>query len=115
MDRRLRTKGRIRIPGTTELLLILLEYAWVLTVILNGNSVYHASTGKDYHLLELCVILTVVLIAVNWFTGRIHLAVREAIVAVGLLLVRMPPMPAVTAKVPTDSTSCRRPIPSAPI
>ena len=86
MDRRLRSKGRIRIPGTTELLLLLLEYAWVLTVILNGNSVYHASAQKEYHLLELCVLLTVVLLLVNWFTGRIRVVVREVIVAVGLLL-----------------------------
>lgn len=86
MDRQVRPRGRIRIPGTTELLLLILEYAWVVTVILNGNSVYHASAQKEYYLLELCVLLTVLLLCFNWFIGRIRLVVREAIVAMGILL-----------------------------
>lgn len=86
MEREYRPRGIIRIPGTTELLRIVLEYLWALVVVLNGNSVYHANAAKDYHLLELCLVLTVALLLVNWFVGRIRVTAKSAITAVGIML-----------------------------
>ncbi|MBQ7345427.1 MAG: O-antigen ligase family protein [Oscillospiraceae bacterium] len=86
MERELRSRGIIRIPGTLELLIIFLEYAWALVVVLNGNSVYNASAIKDHHLIELCFLLTLALLLVNWFSGRIRLVTRDAIVAVAMVL-----------------------------
>lgn len=86
MERELRSRAVIRIPGFTELLLIVLEYLWAVVVVLNGNSVYHASAVKDYRLLELCLILTVTLLLLNWFIGRIRVTARDTIVAVAMMI-----------------------------
>lgn len=86
MERELRSCGVIRIPGSTELLLISLEYLWAVVVVLNGNSVYHANAAKDYHLLELCLLVTVALLLVDWFVGRIRVTAKTTIVAVGMML-----------------------------
>lgn len=86
MEKELRPRGVIRIPGTTELLVLIIEYLWALVIVLNGNSVYNASALKDYRLLELSLILTVTLLLVDWFTGRIRVTAKDSVVAVGLAL-----------------------------
>ena len=84
MERNLRTHGVIRLPK--ELAVGVLEYLWALIVVLNGNSVYNANVFRDYHLLELCLLLTAFLLAVLWFTGRIRTRTSWVSIAVGLAL-----------------------------
>ena len=38
-----------------------IEYIWALFVILNGNSVYHASNAHDYHFPVICTFLSLIL------------------------------------------------------
>lgn len=78
--------GRIVIPRCNKLLPLLLEYLWAVMLVLNGNSVYHASSIQDYHLLEKCLILTYLLLAVYLFQKRIRLYSNDLIVSVGLAL-----------------------------
>ena len=58
---------RITSTGT---ILTILEYLWAFFVIMNGNSVYHANANVDFHLLEISLGLTALLLAANIaFTG----------------------------------------------
>lgn len=86
MGRDLRYSGTIRVPSFWDLLLGILEYLWVVAVVLNGNSVYNASALKDHHLMEWCVVLTIALLAVNLFLGRIRLMNRTVIITVFIML-----------------------------
>lgn len=69
-----------------NLLFGFLEYCWAVLVVLNGNSVYHANAVRNYQLLPLCVVMTVVLLAVNILFGRIRIKKRNLLIAVGLCL-----------------------------
>ena len=72
--------------NVNEFLLAVLEYCWVILVVLNGNSVYHANAERSYHLLPLSVAMTVVLLATNILFGRIRIKRRNLIVALFLCL-----------------------------
>ncbi len=86
MERGLRISNSIRLPGLLRLLCFVLEWAWAILVVLNGNTVYHANTLKDYHLLELAVAATYALLLLQLYRGEIRLYSRQMIGAVGLVL-----------------------------
>ena len=44
---------------------VLVEYVWVIFLILNGNSVYHAAANTDYHFPVVCTILSVLLLLIT--------------------------------------------------
>lgn len=68
---RLNEKASGAIRKTADLYLVLLEYLWAAYVILNGNSVFHAS-AKDLHLLEISVALTYALLLSNFMLRRLR-------------------------------------------
>ena len=49
----------------------IIEYIWAFFVILNGNSVYHASAGRDYHFPLICTILSALLLLTISKSSRI--------------------------------------------
>lgn len=79
-----RPRGVIRLPKVSAV--GFLEYLWALVVVLNGNSVYNANVMMDYHLLESCIVLTLLLLVVLWYTGRIRVRASWMGVAVALAL-----------------------------
>lgn len=83
MDRTIKN-GILRLPPFKRLLPLMLEYGWVLLVILNGNSVYHATTQIEYHLLEWSVVVTYLLLGYHLFVGNIRLMSSRTIGAVVL-------------------------------
>lgn len=86
MERGIRISSRIRLPGLLAGLCIVLEWVWTILVVLNCNSVYHANTLKDYHLLELSLAATYALLFLQLYSGQIRLYSRQMIGAVGLAL-----------------------------
>ncbi len=56
---------KIRIPSVSNLLIGILEYLWVIFVILNGNSVYHANSVRNLYLMEGILVLTFLLLSAN--------------------------------------------------
>ena len=84
LERDYRRRGIIRIPRTTVILTTVVEYLWALMVVLNGNSIYHASAYIDYHLLEYGILLTMALLVIYRFTGKIRL--ETSWVALGVFL-----------------------------
>ena len=82
-QQRIRHKNGIK---PASLLLAVLEYCWVLIVVLNGNSVYHANAEKNYYLLELCVLMTIVLLVAEYGFGPLRIKVRNLLICVGLVL-----------------------------
>ncbi len=63
-------KIRIRIPSAARLLIGAVEYLWVIFIILNGNSVYHANSVRNLYLLEIVLILTFLLLVLNFLFYR---------------------------------------------
>lgn len=86
MEIGLRINSRLRIPGLMRLLCVALEWAWAVLVVLNGNSVYHANSLKDYHLLELSVAVTYALLLLLLYSGQIRLYSSQMIGVVVLVL-----------------------------
>ena len=66
------------------MLIAVLEYGWVLVVILDGNSVYHASATRNYYLLPLSIVMTVALLAANLLLNKIRIKKRNLSIAIGL-------------------------------
>lgn len=56
---------RVRIPSAPRLLIGAVEYLWVIFVILNGNSIYHANSNRNLYLLEIVLVLTFLLLMMN--------------------------------------------------
>lgn len=56
---------KIRVPSVADLLIGSLEYVWVILVILNGNSVYHANSVRNLYLMEGILAVTFLLLAAN--------------------------------------------------
>lgn len=56
---------RIRVPSVSDALIGGLEYLWVILVILNGNSVYHANSIRNLYLMEMILLLTFLLLGAN--------------------------------------------------
>ena len=56
---------RSRLPVYREQMAVLIEYLWIVILILNGNSVYNANALRDYHLLFWCVVATGALLLAN--------------------------------------------------
>lgn len=81
--------GHKCIVNVNNLFLAVLEYCWALVVVLNGNSVYSASADRNYHLMELCVGMTVVLLLANLLLGKIRIKKRNLRIAVVLCLYMM--------------------------
>ena len=77
---------RYRIPTFTQMMLTIIEYAWAVLVVLDGNSVYHASAIKDYHLLELSLLMTLLLLMTVMYVYRIRPAWDQLLVAVGAMI-----------------------------
>lgn len=76
----------LRIPTFTQGLMVLLEYAWAVVVVLNGNSVFHAYSIKSYHLLELSLVFTYLLLAMELYVYRLRPAWDQLLLAVGLMI-----------------------------
>lgn len=77
---------RYTIPTFTQIALTVVEYAWAVVVVLNGNSVYHASAFKEYHLLELSLFLTLLLLLMVMYVYRIRPVWDQLLVAVGAMI-----------------------------
>ena len=77
---------RWKAPPVSRFILGLFEYLWAVLVILNGNSVYHASADQDLFLLELCVVVTWVLLAVELAVRKCRLKQYWSILAVLMLV-----------------------------
>lgn len=75
----------VRLPSIQDMFLIALAYVWCVVVVLNGNSVYHASFSKNYHLLEIAVGMTGALLVCNILFGGLRLTGRSVLLAVVLL------------------------------
>lgn len=86
MDKLDRSVKVVKFPAFGELLLTFFEYCWAFVIILNGNSVYHANALKNYRLLELSVVVTVLLLAAYLALGRIRIKKRNVAMAAGLCL-----------------------------
>lgn len=65
-DNRLYDKSYGAVRRGVRVYMTLLEYLWVCFMILNGNSVFHASSTVDFKLLEIAVALTYVLLISNF-------------------------------------------------
>lgn len=76
----------LRIPTASQGFLSLIEYGWAIIIVLNGNSVYNANALKEYHLLELCVIATLVLLLVELWRRQLHITRTQGITAVFLMV-----------------------------
>lgn len=81
------SQGRIRvqIPSITRLVMGATEYLWVIFVILNGNSVYHANAIRNLYFLEIILILTFLLVVMNLMFYRKWPMKRSLIGAVAIL------------------------------
>ncbi len=76
----------LRIPTVSQGFLSLIEYGWAIIIVLNGNSVYNANALKEYHLLELCVIATLVLLLVELWRRQLHITRTQGTTAVFLMV-----------------------------
>ena len=56
---------KIRIPSVPSLVIGAMEYVWVILVVLNGNSVYHANSIRNLYLMEAILVMTFLLLAAN--------------------------------------------------
>ena len=72
-------------PVTSKFLTIL-EYLWVCLVILNGNSVFHASATSNLYLLELAVAMTYVVLIANFFVNGIRPTRQNVLLTLVILL-----------------------------
>lgn len=81
-----RPRHILKIPTFTQGLMILLEYVWAVFVVLNGNSVFHACSVKSYHLLELSLVMTYLLLAMELYVYRLRPASDQLLLAVGMLI-----------------------------
>lgn len=70
----------IKLPSILSVLLTALEYLWAVVVILDGNSVYHASTQTYYYLLESSVALTILLLGAEVYLRRIPIRRNDVVV-----------------------------------
>lgn len=66
--------------------LAFLEYLWVIFVVLNGNSVYHAMSTGRFPLLEIAVGMTFLLLVTEFILRKIHPTRTNVIIAMFLLL-----------------------------
>ncbi|MDO0824926.1 O-antigen ligase family protein [Desulfosporosinus nitroreducens] len=68
---------KIRVLKPIQLLLLVLECCWATVIILDGNSVYHATVLQNYHLSFLSALLSVSLVAVFLASRFITLTRRD--------------------------------------
>lgn len=61
---------KIRVPSVSGLLIGGLEYLWVILIVLNGNSVYHANSVRNLYLPENILLVTFALLAANILCHR---------------------------------------------
>ncbi len=80
-------QGRIliRIPSASRTIMALTEYLWVIFVILNGNSIYHANSIRNLYLIEIVLLLTFLLAAMNILFYRSWPTKKSVIGAVAIL------------------------------
>lgn len=80
-------QGRIliRIPSASRTIMALTEYLWVIFVILNGNSIYHANSIRNLYLVEIVLLLTFLLAAMNILFYRSWPTKKSVIGAVAIL------------------------------
>lgn len=69
-----------------DFLLSILEYFWIIALIMNGNSVYNAAVNRDFHLMLICVVLTYVLLFAYLIFGGMKLIRQRVSFAVMLCL-----------------------------
>lgn len=79
-------ESRAGISKLARRALDVLEYLWAFVIILNGNSVYHASANVQLPLLELAVVLTFLLLVTNLVLYRIRTSRYNVLLMVVLLL-----------------------------
>ena len=84
-----RSPLRLRLPTFTQFVVLLAEYAWAVLVILNGNSVYHAASVENYHLLEASVVMTYLLLGLELYIHKLRPSWEQLIMAVGLMVYGM--------------------------
>ena len=81
MDR-LRDRGK-KITGK---ILTVLEYLWVMAVILNGNTVFHANATANLYLLELAVGLTYAVLIANFLIYNVRPTRQNVLITLFILL-----------------------------
>lgn len=85
-NNRINERTYAAVKGAIKIYMALLEYVWVFYIILNGNSVFHASSVKDYKLLETAVALTYVLLISNIALRQIRATRLNVIVMIIIML-----------------------------
>lgn len=78
-------KIRVRIPSAPSLLIGIMEYVWVIFVVLNGNSVYNANSVRNLYLLEFALIMTFLLLMANMLLYRVKPAKISVLGAVMIM------------------------------
>ena len=78
-----------RYSSLPQVLIILMEYCWAVLVVLNGNSVYNANRERNYHLLLLSVLMTVILLCANIVLKGMTLKRRNFALAICLCIYSM--------------------------
>lgn len=61
---------RIRVPSVADLLIGILEYLWVILLVLNGNSVYHANSSRNLYLPEFILLVSFALLGATILCHR---------------------------------------------
>ncbi len=82
---RLGKKHIVKTSDISRRLLTVIEYCWALAVVMNGNTVYHASANTDYYLLELSVILTWLLTGMEIYVRGLSVARWQGVISVLML------------------------------
>ena len=85
-NNRLNDKAYRAVKRTVRMFIAIIEYIWAFIIILNGNSVFHASSVKDYKLLELAVFMTFVLLIMNFMLRRIKATRMNVVFMIIILL-----------------------------
>lgn len=78
-------KIRIRIPSVPRIIIGITEYIWVFFVILNGNSIFHSVSSRNLYLLEMVVVTTFLLLAMNLLFYRTQPSRRGVLGAVAIM------------------------------
>lgn len=85
-NNRLNGKAQGAVRRTSDVFMTMLEYLWALFLILNGNSVFHASSARDFKLLEISVFLTFLLLIFNFLLRRIRATRLNVVFMIVILL-----------------------------
>lgn len=77
---------RINVSELGRRFLTVLEYLWAIALVLNGNSVFHANANRDFHLLEISVIITILLLLTNFVVYGIRASKRNMLITMFIMI-----------------------------